>query len=328
MKKILVIGSNSFSGSNFISYAIKNEFQVTGISRSKEKNEVMLPYKWRDCKNFKFFQLNVNTQLTEIHQLIKKEKFSMIFNFAAQSMVGQSWTHPEDWMQTSVVASAKLLTKLKEYDFLDKYVHVTTPEVYGSTDGWKTEDFSFNPSTPYATSRAASDMLFKIYEKEYSIPIVFTRAANVYGPGQQLYRIIPLTIYKLMAGEKVLLHGGGKSVRSFIHMNDVSRATKLIAEKGKSGETYHISTWDLISIAELVKTICIKLRMNFDDHTENIVDRVGKDASYKLDSNKIRKELSWKEEISLDKGIDDTIAWVEKNFEKLRNEEKSYIHKA
>ena len=89
----------------------------------------------------------------------------MIFNFAAQSMVGQSWTHPEDWMQTNVVASAKLLTKLKEYDFLDKYVHVTTPEVYGSTDGWKTEDFSFNPSTPYATSRAASDMLLKFMKR-------------------------------------------------------------------------------------------------------------------------------------------------------------------
>ena len=328
MKKILVIGSNSFSGSNFISYAIKNEFQVTGISRSKEKNEVMLPYKWRDYKNFKFFQLNVNTQLTEVHQLIKKEKFSMIFNFAAQSMVGQSWDYPEDWMQTNVVASAKLLTKLREYDFLDKYVHVTTPEVYGCTNGWKAEDFLFNPSTPYATSRAASDMLFKIYEKEYSIPIVFTRAANVYGPGQQLYRIIPLTIYNLMAGKKVLLHGGGKSVRSFIHMDDVSKATQLIAEEGKSGESYHISTWDLISIAGLVKTICVKLRIDFHDHTKNVGDRVGKDASYKLDSNKIRKELSWKEEISLDQGIDDTINWVEKNFKKLGNEEKSYIHKA
>ena len=89
----------------------------------------------------------------------------MIFNFAAQSMVGQSWDFPEDWMQTNVVSSAKLLTKLKGYDFIHKYVHVTTPEVYGSTEGWRTEDFNFNPSTPYAVSRAASDMLFKIYEK-------------------------------------------------------------------------------------------------------------------------------------------------------------------
>ena len=130
-------------------------------------------------------------------------------------MVGQSWDFPEDWMQTNVVSSAKLLTKLKGYDFIHKYVHVTTPEVYGSTEGWRTEDFNFNPSTPYAVSRAASDMLFKIYEKEYSIPIVFTRASNVYGEGQQLYRIIPLTIYNLLARKKYSYMG--RFLNSVVH---------------------------------------------------------------------------------------------------------------
>ena len=326
MNKILVIGSNSFSGASFIAYVARKDFEVYAVSRSKEKSPIMLPYKWENLDNIKFKQLNLNTDLDELDKLIRKEQFQMIFNFAAQSMVGQSWDFPEDWMQTNVVSSAKFLTKLKDYDFIHKYVHVTTPEVYGSTEGWRTEDFNFNPSTPYAVSRAASDMLFKIYEKEYSIPIVFTRASNVYGEGQQLYRIIPLTIYNLLAGKKVFLHGGGFSTRSFIHMDDVSNATLLAAEKGASGQTYHISTWELISIVDLVKKICEKLNINFSEYTESREDRVGKDASYKLDSSKIRNELQWEEKISLDKGIERTIKWVENNFQLLSNETQQYIH--
>ncbi len=242
-------------------------------------------------------------------------------------MVGESWDKPQDWMQTNVVASALFLTKLREYDFLQKYVHITTPEVYGSTDDWQTETFSFNPSTPYAVSRAASDMLFKIYEKEYNIPIVFPRAANVYGPGQQLYRIIPLTIFNLLSGKKISLHGGGQSTRAFVHMDDVSHATMLVSEHGENGQTYHISPQELISISDLVKKICSKLNLSYAQHTKITEDRIGKDSSYKLDSNKIRSSFSWREKITLDEGIDDTIAWVNANFDKLKKEPSTYVHK-
>ena len=125
---------------------------------------------------------------------------------------------------------------------LKKYVQITTPEVYGSTANWINENAEFNPSTPYAVSRAASDMSLKAYINSFDFPAVFTRAANVYGPGQQLYRIIPRTIYSLKFGEKLQLHGGGKSERSFIHINDVCRATMQIMLNAKIGETYHIST--------------------------------------------------------------------------------------
>ncbi len=117
-------------------------------------------------------------------------------------------------------------------DCLERYVHVTTPEVYGSTDGWVREDAPFNPSTPYAVSRAAGDMSLRTYFANYRFPVVFTRAANVYGPGQQLYRIIPRTILAAMGGQKLRLDGGGKSVRVFIHMRDVSDATLKIALSG------------------------------------------------------------------------------------------------
>lgn len=243
MSKVLVLGSNSFSGASFCSFLVQQGIDTVGASRSPELDEVYLPYRWGSPSgNFRFEQIDLNHDLDELIALINKERFSTIVNFAAQSMVGQSWDHPEDWMTTNVVSGAKLAEKLRHLDFLDKYVHVTTPEVYGSTDGWIKEDTPFNPSTPYAVSRAAGDMTFKIYHEAFDLPIVSTRAANVYGQGQRLYRIIPRTILSILTDKKLQLHGGGVSTRSFIHMDDVSPATWAIAQEGTIGETYHIST--------------------------------------------------------------------------------------
>ncbi|MGB1876785.1 MAG: SDR family oxidoreductase, partial [Rhodospirillaceae bacterium] len=225
MSKVLVLGSNSFSGASFIGYLLQQGLEVVGASRSEEAHKVFLPYRWQDCDTYKFQKIDLNHDLDALITLINTEKFSTIFNFAAQSMVGQSWDHPQDWMMTNVVSVAKLAERLRHIDFLEKYVHVTTPEIYGSTDGWIKEDTPFDPSTPYAVSRAAGDMTFKIYREAFDLPVVSTRAANVYGPGQQLYRIIPRTIFSILTGEKLQLHGGGVSTRSFIHMDDVSAAT-------------------------------------------------------------------------------------------------------
>ena len=150
-------------------------------------------------------------------------------------MVGESWLHPDHWMMTNVVSTVRLHELLRRHDGLQRYVHVTTPEVYGSTEGWVREDAPFNPSTPYAVSRAAGDMSLQTYFANYHFPVVFTRAANVYGPGQQLYRIVPRTIVAAMGAQKLRLDGGGKSVRVFIHMTDVSDATLKIALRGKLG---------------------------------------------------------------------------------------------
>ena len=156
-------------------------------------------------------------------------------------------------MMTNVVSAVRLHELLRNFDGLERYVHVTTPEVYGSTEGWVTEDTPFNPSTPYAVSRAAGDMSLRTYFANYRFPVVFTRAANVYGPGQQLYRIVPRTIVAAMGGQKLRLDGGGMSKRVFIHMTDVADATLKIARKGVPGETYHISGYEVVSIRTLVE---------------------------------------------------------------------------
>jgi dTDP-glucose 4,6-dehydratase len=324
----LIIGSNSFSGSQFVKYLLQNDYKVIGISRSEEINDVYLPYKWENLAgNFRFHQIDINHQLDELTDILMDFQPEYIVNFAAQGMVAQSWETPQDWYQTNVVAQVKLHDQLRKLKFIKKYVHVTTPEVYGSTDGWIKENFVFAPSTPYAVSRAACDLHLMSFFKAYQFPVVFTRAANVYGPGQQLYRIIPRTMLYARLGKKMNLHGGGYSIRSFIHMDDVSMATLKIATEGNPGESYHISTNDTVSIRGLVEKICDLTKTSFSDLVNVSDDRLGKDQAYLLDSNKLRNDFSWQNEINLEEGLKDTLSWVDNNLDLLKKLPADYVHK-
>ena len=324
----LIIGSNSFSGSQFVKYLLQNDFKVIGISRSEEINDVYLPYKWENlAENFTFHQIDINHQIEELTDILMDFQPEYIVNFAAQGMVAQSWETPQDWYQTNVVAQVKLHDQLRKLKFIKKYVHVTTPEVYGSTDGWIKENFVFAPSTPYAVSRAACDLHLMSFFKAYQFPVVFTRAANVYGPGQQLYRIIPRTMLYARLEKKMNLHGGGSSIRSFIHMDDVSMATLKIATEGNPGESYHISTNDTVSIRGLVEKICDLTKTSFSDLVNVSDDRLGKDQAYLLDSNKLRNDFSWQNEINLEEGLKDTLSWVDNNLDLLKKLPADYVHK-
>ena len=326
-ERILVVGSNSFSGASFAGYALEQGAHVIGVSRSPEPVDAMLPYKWREHGNFSFHQLDLNLHLPGIMRLIADSTPAYVVNFAAQSMVAESWRDPGDWFMTNAVSTIKFHDALRKCGFLKRYVHVSTPEVYGSCSGFVTEDFAFNPSTPYAVSRAAADMSLRTFHAAYGFPVVTTRAANVYGPGQQLYRIIPRTILFILLGRKLQLHGGGASTRSFIHMRDVADATWRIMLGGESGGTYHISTGEVISVRELVERICRKLDVGFDDHVEMAGERLGKDAAYHLDSSKLRTALGWQDHVDLDQGLDECIAWVREHFAVLRKLPYDYIHK-
>ena len=328
MIKILIIGSNSFSASTFINHLLNLGHEVIGTSRSKESSSLFLRYELnRNLKNFRFVRADINTDLAELIELINAERVTHIVNFAAQSMVGQSWLYPEHWFMTNTVSTISLHNKLKELDFLVKYLHVSTPEVYGSCQGLVRESTTYHPSTPYATSRAAADMSLKNFYDTYGFPVVITRAANVYGEYQQLYRIIPKAILSFLTHQRLPLHGGGQSVRSFIHMDDVSTATYKIMTNGVNGNIYHISTERMISIRELVEMIAEQMKVVFRDNVEIVEDRKGKDAAYLLDSSKLRTELGWADTISLENGIERTIAWVIDNFQELTKQPMHYIHK-
>lgn len=326
--KVLVLASNSFSGASFIDFLLQREVRVIGLSRSPEAHRAFLPYRWSGKDgNFSFHQCDLNRDLDKLMSIVNAEKPAYVVNFAAQSMVGESWVNPDHWFMTNVVSTVRLHERLRHCDFMRKYVHVTTPEVYGSTEGFIREDAPFKPSTPYAVSRAAADMSLRAYFEAYRFPVVFTRAANVFGPGQQLYRIIPRTILFIMMKRKLQLHGGGASRRAFIHMKDVSDATWRIMHDAPPGETYHISTREIVTVRELVELICRKLGAKFDDNVEIAGERLGKDAAYMLDSAKLRHDLGWRDTVSLDAGLDECIAWAKGNLEDLKRQSFDYIHK-
>ena len=327
--KFLILGSNSFSGATFCDFLASKGYDVLATSRSDEPHDALLPYKWQKRDgSVRFSKIDLNHDLDALDALMKAERPTHVVNFAAQSMVGESWINPDHWMMTNVVSTVRLHDRLRKHDFMERYVHVTTPEVYGSTEGWVREDQPFNPSTPYAVSRAAGDMSLRSYFQTYNFPVLYTRAANVYGPGQQLYRIIPRTILAAIAGQKLKLDGGGKSVRVFIHMTDVSDATLKIALRGTLGESYHISGYELVSIRALVETILAKLGKSFEECVELGPERPGKDTAYTLDSFKLRTELGWQDKISLEEGIEDTIRWARNFSADLGKLPVRYEHKA
>jgi len=329
MDRFLVIGSNSFSGAQFCKMLLKMDYHVFAVSRSPENDTVFNPYRWSENtpKNFQFQILDINSDLIDLKSILHRFQPHYIVNFAAQSMVAQSWEFPEHWINTNVIAITNIVSLLKDYDRLEKFIQITTPEVYGSTSVKIKEETMLQPSTPYAVSRAAGDMMLKIYHEQFGLPVNFTRAANVYGPGQQLYRIIPRTILACFTGQRLVLEGGGLSKRSFIHIDDVSSATLAIAQSEFNGETFHISTEEFVSIRALVEKIIDMIGVNFEDVVTLGSERLGKDQAYFLDSQKVRKSLGWKDKITLEQGLEETIGWVKDNLHALRTKEISYVHK-
>ena len=326
--RVLVIGSNSFSGAHFVAYLLQRGAEVIGISRSVEHQDVYLPYRWNGVPaNFRFLLANVNDDLRRIVAVLQDMRPEYVVNFGAQSMVAESWTHPTHWFRTNVLAQVALHDELRKMRFMRRYLHVATPEVYGTCDGPVTEDHPFRPSTPYAVSRAACDLSLRTFLAHYGFPVVTTRAGNVYGPAQRLYRIIPRTIMMIRLGQKLPLHGGGASLRSFVHIRDVAEGTYLAMKKGQPGECFHLATMEPVTIRALVDRVCVRAGVNVDDVVEIVGERPGKDQAYLLDSTRARTRLGWSDTVSLDEGIDDTMAWIDRHFDVLKDEPLDYVHK-
>lgn len=324
---IAIIGSNSFSGSNFADYCLSRGHDVLAFSRSPESHGVFLKYKTNENKSkLTFFQKDLNIELDDILQLLSVLKPEYIANFAAQGMVAESWDNPEHWFKTNLVAQVNLHKALVGKSWLKKYLHVGTPEVYGSslyspsTVYPTTEESELVPSTPYAVSRAACDMSLRTFVEQYKFPVVTTRSANVYGSGQQLYRIIPKAIMCGMTGATLPLDGGGKSCRSFVHIQDVCRVSYELLEAGVPGEILNIPGDDYLSIKELVDKISSVAGLKIK--TDEVKERPGKDKHYFLKtSNKMHKF------INLECGIRETYEWIKDNFHTLKRQSVVYQHK-
>lgn len=326
-KKVAVIGSNSFSGSDFVDLALESGYEVLGLSRSPEKNPIFLPYKRRTNAPFRFFQLDLNRDLAAITALLDAEKPEYIVNFAAQSEVAPSWENPGQWFQTNAVALSELGNHLRKCSYLKRYVHISSPEVYGTCSGRVTEDAPLNPTTPYAASKAAGDLMLWTLVKNFNFPLVMIRATNVYGAHQQLHKIIPRSVIYLKKGRTIELHGGGIAVKSFIHIRDVSRGELAAMERGKSGTMYHLSPDGGVSVKELVQKICRAAGADFDRATRAVGERQGQDAAYVIDSTRARAELGWSPRIGLDEGLSGVIDWVNRDWDSIQSESLEYVHR-
>lgn len=327
MNKVVVIGSNSFSGSDFIDLLLeKQNYQVMGISRSLEKSKEFLPYKKRNLDNFKFYQIDLNHDLKKLESILDEFRPDYIVNFAAQSEVAPSWKNPHHWFQTNAVSITNLANILKNKKYLKKYVHISSPEVYGTCEGFIKENFSINPSTPYAASKAAGDLSLFTFYKNFDFPLVMVRATNVYGAYQQLFKIIPRTIIYIKQGKKIELHGGGKAVKSYIHIRDVSNGELSIMEKGNIGEIYHISPDEGVAVKDIVKKISDLMNAKYEDIVINVEERLGQDKAYTIDSSKVRAQLGWSPKINLYEGLKKTINWVDEFYSIIKTHSLEYLH--
>lgn len=324
----LVLGSTSFAGSSFVNCLLAKEETVIGVSRSVEPHPVMQPYFANPRKSaFKFFQCDLNKDFAFLTQLIKEHKTRFIVDFAGQGMVAESWSDPAQWYITNIVSKVKLHHFLKDCDFLERYIRISTPEIYGNTQKQLKENDPSNPSTPYAVSHAAIDMSLHAFFKQYQFPMILTRFANFYGPHQQLYRIIPRTIIYALLQRKLPLHGGGISERMFIYADDVSEGLYKTIKHGTIGEVYHFANHPCISIRQLIEKICSLMNVEMTSFVEMAEERAGKDSKYEMNAKKSQTELSWKPIFSLEKGLEKTIQWVKKNIDVIKALPLNYIHK-
>ena len=328
-RRVAVLGSNSFSGSDFVDQLLETPgTEVLGISRSREKGALFLPYLHRENAAFRFVQADLNHDIPQILCELDTFEPEYIVNFAAQSEVAPSWQHPEQWFQTNTVALATLLQGLKDRTYVERYLHVSSPEVYGTCVGTITETSPVNPSTPYAASKAAADLLLQTYFKNFDFPLVTVRATNVYGAHQQLFKIIPRSVIRIKRREVIELHGGGTAVKSFIHIRDVSRGEEAIMERGRIGEIYHLSPDHGYAVRDVVERICKAMGQDFAEATRMVAERLGQDAAYVIDSTKARHEFGWAPQVSMDAGLAGVITWVQRFWSDIQATSHEYVHAA
>lgn len=307
MTRVAIIGASSFTGGGFMHHAYACGADCLTLSR-------------RDG-------YDLTEPADKIADMIMEFDAQHVVNFAALNMVAESWAHYQDYYSTNVIGVARLVDALRSRGWVGRWVQVSTPEVYGATDDKIIEGRPFAPSTPYAVSRAAIDMHLRALHATYGFDVVFTRTVNIYGPHQQPYRIIPKTVLSILRGQKIKLHGGGVSVRSFIHSDDVANAIYVVMRHGRAGEDYHAATREMVSIGSLVERICKIMVEPFSLHVEVDAERPGKDKMYLLDDSKIRSELGWCDKVPLDVGLRNTVEWFVSNAALFNDVPLEYSHR-
>jgi len=321
--KLLVTGGLGFIGSNFILHVLKNydDFEIINVdaellgSNHENLTEV------KNAPNYEFVKGNIiNRKLME--DLISRS--DAVINFAAESHVDRSIADADPFLKSNICGTYTILDIIRNQK--KRFVHISTDEVFGSIEnGSAVETSKFYPSSPYAATKAAAELLVNSYFVTYGCDVVITRCTNNYGPRQHVeFDIIPKAITLIKQNKKIPIYGTGKSIRDWIYVDDHCEAVMLALQKGKSGESYNVSASNELDVVTVVKKLLILL----DKPLSNLQfgeGRPGEDLRYSLDSSKIRKELGWRHKINSDEGFQKTIQWYIENENRLENLSKNTL---
>jgi len=330
--KILVTGGAGFIGSNFIHYWLKNHpnDQVINFDKLTYAGN---PENLKEVENSRKYTF-VKGDIASAKDVAKViEGIDMVVNFAAESHVDRSILDPAPFVLTNVVGTQVLLNAALKNQ-VKRFHHVSTDEVFGALELSSKEKFSeetsYNPSSPYAASKAASDHLVRAYYHTYGLPITITNCSNNFGPYQYPEKLISLTITNLLEGKKAPIYGDGLYVRDWLYVEDHCRAIDLVFKKGKVGETYCIGIDNDIANIEVVKKILKILGQN-ESMIEYVKDRPGHDRRYAIDSTKIKKELGWQPKYDFETALEETVKWYQDNrkwWKKLKDKKfEDYYNK-
>jgi len=302
--KILVTGGCGFIGSNFIKHMLDEyDYKIYNIDKLTYAGNTDNLGEYNNHKNYYFHQADINEHAT-LHYLIRRHNIDTIINFAAESHVDNSIENSDEFIHTNINGTHSLLKLLHEFP-IKKYIQISTDEVYGTLSEYGnpfTEDTPLAPTSPYAASKTAADLLCRSFHETYGYPITITRCSNNYGPNQYPEKLIPLMIQNAMAEKKLPVYGDGRNIRDWIHVKDHCRAIDAVLHKGKDGEVYNIGGECELRNIEIVNTILKGLDKS-EDLIEYVEDRKGHDWRYAMDISKIEDELGWTPKIDFEDGI-------------------------
>jgi len=325
---ILVTGGAGFIGANFVlDWLAQNDEPVINLDKlTYAGNRENLASLEGDARHH-FVHGDIGDSAL-VDELLRVHQPRAVINFAAESHVDRSIHGPEDFIQTNVVGTLRLLESVRghwnglgaEAKTSFRFLHVSTDEVYGSlspTDPAFTEDHPFEPNSPYSASKAASDHLVRAWHHTYGLPVLTTNCSNNYGPYHFPEKLIPLRIVNALAGKALPIYGDGQQVRDWLYVKDHCSAIRRVLEGGRVGETYNVGGWNEKPNLEIVHTVCALLdelrpRSDGKPYREQITyvkDRPGHDRRYAIDARKLERELGWKPAETFESGIRKTVQW-------------------
>ena len=330
MKKIIVTGGLGFIGSNLIDLLLQKNFNVINIDKGTYSSNHYNVKEFKKSRRYKFIKLDIGNK--KLKDLLFRFKPTGIFNLAAETHVDRSIDNPDSFIQSNIVGVYNLLENFKIFSKKNKskLIHISTDEVYGDIlNGRSSEKYPYQPSSPYAASKAASDHLVSSYVRTYNLPAMITNCSNNYGPKQHPEKLIPKLIYNIINNKPLPIYGKGTNSREWIYVKDHCEALIKVFLKGKIGEFYNIGsnknmnnlevTKELLKNSKKLFKIGNNVRINF------VKDRPGHDIRYALDSNKIKKKLGWKPRTSFSKGIRLTLDWYLRNSDYYKSLSKKDI---